>query len=63
MYREWDVFGRLRQALVHIQTTNNALGRRPRPYSTYSQPFRPGREIEASVWAGMHDLQEFTPTT
>ena len=45
MYREWNVFGRLRQALVHIQTTN-ALGRRPRPYSTYSQPFRPGREIE-----------------
>ena len=28
-------FGRLRQALVHILTTN-ALGRRPRPYSTYS---------------------------
>ena len=48
MYREWNVFIRLRQALVHIQTTN-ALGRRPRPYSTYSQPFRPGREIEASV--------------
>ena len=47
MYREWNVFGRLRQALVHIQTTN-ALGRRPRPYSSYSQPFRPGREIEAS---------------
>ena len=47
MYREWNVFGRLRQALVHIQTTN-ALGRRPRPYSSYSQPFRPGWEIEAS---------------
>ena len=41
MYREWNLFGRLRQALVHTQTTN-ALGRRPRPYSTYSQPFRPG---------------------
>ena len=31
MYRKWNVFGRLRQALVHIQTTN-ALGRRPRLY-------------------------------
>ena len=50
MYREWNVFGRLRQALVRIKTTN-ALGRRPRPSSTYSQPFRPGREIEASVRA------------
>ena len=36
------------KALLHIQTTN-ALGRRPRPYSTYSQPFRPRWEIEASV--------------
>ena len=62
MYREWNVFGRLRQALVHIQTIN-ALGRRPRPYSTYSQPFRPGREIEASVRVGMHDLQESAPLT
>ena len=43
MYREWNVFDRLKQALVHIQTTN-ALGRRPRPSSTYSQPFRPGRD-------------------
>ena len=47
---------------VHIQTTN-APGRRPRPYSTYSQLFRPGRDIEASVWAGMHDLQESALTT
>ena len=62
MYREGNVFGRLRQALAHIRATN-ALGRRPRPYSTYSQPFRPGREIEASVRAGMHDLQESAPTT
>ena len=62
MYRKWNVFGRLRQALVHIQTTN-ALGRRPRPYSTYSQPFRPGQEIEASVRAGMHNLQESALTT
>ena len=51
MYREWNVFGRLRQALVHIQTTN-ALGRHPRPSLSYSQPFRPGREIEASHETG-----------
>ena len=62
MDREWNVFDWLIQALVHIQTTN-ALGRRPRPYSTYSQPFRPGREIETSVSAGMHDLQESALTT
>ena len=62
MYREWNVFGWLRQALVPIQTPN-ALGRRPRPYSTYSQPFRPGAEIGASVRAGMHDLQESAPKT
>ena len=60
MYREWNVFDRPRQALVHIQTTN-ALGRRPRPYSTYSQPFRPGRKKEASVQTGMNDLQESAP--
>ena len=53
VYREWNVFGRLRQALVHIQTTN-ALGRRPRPYSTYSQPFRPragNRSVRVSWYA------------
>ena len=38
--RELNAFGRLRQALVHIQT-RNSLGRRPRPSSTYTQPFRP----------------------
>ena len=62
MYRVWNVFGRLKQALVDIQTTS-ALGRRTRPYSTYSQPFRPGREIEASVSAGMYDLQESAQPT
>ena len=62
MYREWNVFGRLRQALVYIQITN-ALGRRPRPSSTYSQPFRPGRGKKESVLAGMYDLQESAPTT
>ena len=41
MYREWNVFGRLRQALVHIQTTN-ALGRRPRPYGRTLNRFGPG---------------------
>ena len=30
MYREWNVFGRLRQALVYIQTTN----KRSRPPSS-----------------------------
>ena len=40
--REWNAFGRLRQALIHIQTTN-ALGPRPRPSSTHTQPFRPGK--------------------
>ena len=55
VYREWNVFGRLRQAWVDILTTD-ALDRRPRPYSTYSQPFRPVREIEASVWAGTNNL-------
>ena len=36
MYREWSVFGRLRQALVHILTTN----KRSRPsYSTVLDVF------------------------
>ena len=58
MWREWNAFGRLRQALVHIQTTN-ALGRRPRPSSTHTQLFRPVRVMEASIWAVIHDVQEF----
>ena len=45
---EWGAFGRLRHALVHIQTTN-ALGRRPRPPSTHTQPFRPVRVVEVSI--------------
>ena len=59
MRREWNAFDRLRQALVHIQTTN-ALGRRPRPSSTHTQPFRPVREMEVSMWrASAHIVQEF----
>ena len=62
MRRDWNAFGRLRQALVHIQATN-ALGRRSRPSSTHTQPFRPVRVMEASVWAGIHDTQEFANLT
>ena len=58
MRRERDAFGRLIQALVHIQLSN-ALGRRPRPSSTHTQPFWPVRELEASRLAGIHDVQEF----
>ena len=46
--REWNAFSRLRQALIRIQTTN-ALGPRPRPSSTHTQPFRPVRVMDASM--------------
>ena len=59
MRRELNAFGRLRQGLVHMQTANNALGRLPRPSSTYTQPFRPVRVMEASIWARVQDVQEF----
>ena len=58
----WNEFGRLRQALVHSQTTN-ALGRRPRQSSTHTQPFRPMRVVEASMRAGLHDVQEIARLT
>ena len=57
--RELNAFGRLRQALVHIQTTNNALGRRPRSSSRHTRPNRPVRVMEVSIWAGMGDIKEF----
>ena len=62
MRREWNAFGRLRQTLIHIQTTN-APGCRPRLSSMHTHPFRPVRVMEASVWAGIHNGQEFDSLT
>ena len=58
MRREWNAFGRLGQALVHIQTTN-ALGCRLRPSSTHTYLFWLVSVMEASMWARIHDVQEF----
>ena len=44
----WNAFSRLRQALIHIQTTD-ALGCCPRPSSTHTQPFWPVRIMVAPV--------------
>ena len=58
MRHEWKAFGRLKQALAHIQTTN-ARDRRPRQSSTHTQPFRPVCVMEAFMWAGIHDVKTF----
>ena len=42
VWRELYAFGRLRQALVYVQT-KNSLGHRPRLSSTHTQPYRPLR--------------------
>ena len=60
--RELNVFCWLRQALIHIQTMNT-LGRRSRPSSMQTQPFRPVRVMEAFIWAGIQDAREFCPLT
>ena len=46
---EWKAFGRLRQALVHIQTTKKVPGRRPPQSTAHTQPVRLVRGTEASM--------------
>ena len=36
-----------------------SLGHRPRPSSTHIQSFRAVHMMDASMWAGIHDAQEF----
>ena len=56
VWRKLDAFRWLRQALVHIQT-RNAFGRRPRPSSMHTQPFRSVRVLRAFIWAWVQEIQ------
>ena len=63
-HNELNAFGWLIQALVHIQTTNNALGRHlRRPCSTHTQPFRSLRVLQPPIWAWARVIQEFSRLT